>query len=86
MFRLLVWSIPLMFLRLLGGYVLYVVGKQHYVTKSMFVVGVVNITLNLIAIPRWSYLGAVGVALFSELLLCGLLYSKAHWELASEEN
>jgi len=72
-FRLLVWAIPAMFPYLLGGHVLYAVGKQRQVTQAMLAVGVLNVTLNLVVIPRWSDLGASAVALFSEWLLWDLL-------------
>jgi O-antigen/teichoic acid export membrane protein len=72
-----------MFLYLLGGHMLYALGRQRYVTKAMLLVGLVNVTLNLIVIPRWSYLGASGVALGSELLLFGLLYIPARRALGA---
>ncbi len=51
----------------------------------MLVVGLTNVALNLLVIPRWSYLGASAVALFSEWLLWGLLYPQARHALASVE-
>ncbi len=84
-FRILVWAIPAMFLYLLGGHVLYALGRQRYVTKAMLLVGLVNVTLNLIVIPRWSYMGASGVALGSELLLFGLLYPPARRALKTDK-
>ena len=84
-FRLLVCAIPAMFLYLLGGHMLYALGRQRYVTKAMLVVGVLNVTLNLVVIPRWSYLGASAVALFSEWLLWGLLYPRARRALTFGE-
>jgi O-antigen/teichoic acid export membrane protein len=76
-FRLLICAVPAMFLYLLSGHVLYAVGRQRRVTAAMLVVGLVNVALNLIVIPRWSYLGAAAVALFSEWLLVMLLYPQA---------
>jgi O-antigen/teichoic acid export membrane protein len=66
-----------MFLYLLSGHVLYALGRQRRVTIAMLVVGLVNVVLNLIVIPRWSYLGAAAVALFSEWLLVTLVYPQA---------
>jgi O-antigen/teichoic acid export membrane protein len=66
-----------MFLVLLSGHALYAVGRQRRVTVAMLVVGVANLAANLIAIPRWSYLGAAGVALASEWLLWAILYGQA---------
>ncbi|MGC9336152.1 MAG: oligosaccharide flippase family protein [Anaerolineae bacterium] len=76
-FRVLVWAIPAMFLYLLSGHTLYALGRQHRVTGAMLIVGLANITLNLWAIPQWSYLGVSGVALFSAWLLWILLYIPA---------
>jgi O-antigen/teichoic acid export membrane protein len=56
---------------------LYALNKQRRVTVAMLLVGLLHITLNLIVIPRWSYLGAAVVALASEWLLWGLLYPQA---------
>jgi O-antigen/teichoic acid export membrane protein len=81
-FRLLVCAAPAMFLYLLSGHTLYAVGKQGRVTVAMLIIGLVNVTLNLIVIPRWSYLGAAAVALFSEWLLVVLLYPQARRALA----
>jgi O-antigen/teichoic acid export membrane protein len=81
-FRLLVCAVPAMFLYLLGGHLLYAMGRQRRVTVAMLVVGLVNVVLNLIVIPRWSYLGAAAVALFSEWLLVALLYPQARSALA----
>jgi O-antigen/teichoic acid export membrane protein len=77
-FRLLVCGLPAMFLYLLCGYTLYSLDRQRRVTVAMLGVGVVNVVLNLYAIPRWSYVGAAGVALLSEWLLVAVLYPQAH--------
>jgi O-antigen/teichoic acid export membrane protein len=81
-FRLLAGAIPAMFLYLLSGHVLYALGQQRRVTVAMLVVSLVNITLNLVAIPRWSFMGAAAVALFSEWLLLAVLYSQARRALS----
>jgi O-antigen/teichoic acid export membrane protein len=76
-FRLLVWAIPAMFLYLLHGHVLYALGRQRQVTVAMAVVGVVNVVLNLLVIPRWSTRGVSVVSLLSAFLLWGLLSTLA---------
>ncbi len=76
-FRVLVWAIPAMFLYLLSGHTLYALERQRRVTAAMLIVGVANVGLNLWVIPRWSYLGVSGVALFSAWLLWALLYVQA---------
>jgi len=82
-FRLLVWALPAMFLYLLSGHTLYALGKQRRVTVAMLLVGLANVSLNLLVIPRWSYKGAGAVALASEWLLWGLLYPQARRALAA---
>ena len=84
-FRLLVWGLPAMFLYLLCGYTLYSLDKQLRVTVAMVVAGLVNVMLNLYAIPRWSYVGAAAVALLSEWLLLVILYPQARLALAEWE-
>jgi O-antigen/teichoic acid export membrane protein len=80
-FRLLVCGLPAMFLYLLCGYTLYSLDRQRQVTAAMLGVGVVNVVLNLHAIPRWSYVGAAGVALLSEWLLVAVLFPQARGAL-----
>lgn len=80
-FRLLVCAAPAMFLYLLSGHVLYALGKQRRVTVVMVAVGLVNVALNLVAIPRWGIVGAAGVALLTEWLLVLLLYPQARHAL-----
>jgi O-antigen/teichoic acid export membrane protein len=82
-FRLLICGLPAMFLYLLCGYTLYSLDRQRRVTAAMLAVGVVNVVLNLYAIPRWSYVGAAAVALFSEWLLLAILYPLARRALAA---
>ena len=83
-FRVLVWALPAMFLYLLCGHTLYALDRQRQVTWAMLVVGMANITLNLMVIPRWSYLGCAWVAVLTEWLLVGLLYPLARRALAAQ--
>jgi len=52
----------------------------------MPVIAALNVSSNLIAIPRWSYLVAGAVALLSEWLLWGLLFPRARRALAAGES
>ncbi len=81
-FRLMVWAIPAMFLYLLCGHVLYALGEQRRVARAILAVGLANLALNLLVIPRWSYRGAAVVTLFSEWLLLLLLYPRTRQTLA----
>lgn len=85
LFRLLLCGLPAMFLYLLCGYTLYSLERQRRVTAVMLAVGVVNVVLNLYAIPRWSYVGAAAVALLSEWLLVAALYPQARGALYALE-
>jgi O-antigen/teichoic acid export membrane protein len=82
-FRLLVCAAPAMFLYLLSGHTLYALGKQRRVTVVMVAVGLVNVALNLVVIPRWSIVGAASVALLTEWLLVALLYPQARQSLST---
>jgi O-antigen/teichoic acid export membrane protein len=82
-FRLLVCAAPAMFLYLLSGHTLYALGKQRRVTVVMVAVGLVNVALNLVVIPRWSIVGAASVALLTEWLLVALLYPQARHSLST---
>ena len=67
--RFIIWSIPIGFVNSVTQYVLIAVNQQHYLTRA-FIMGVVfNVVGNLIVIPRFGYLGAAVVTIFSELSL-----------------
>lgn len=68
-FRVLLLAYPFTYLYLLNGHVLYAAGRQRWVAATMAGVTAANAVLNALLIPRWSYWGAAGVALTSELLL-----------------
>jgi O-antigen/teichoic acid export membrane protein len=82
-FRLLVCATPAMFLYLLGGHTLYTLGRQRQVTLAMLATGIVNVIVNLLVVPRWSYFGVAIVALLSNWLLWALLYPQAQRALTA---
>jgi len=84
-FRVQVWAIPAMFLYLLNGHTLYALERQRRVTAAMATVGLVNVGLNLLVIPRWSVLGVSAVALISAWLLWALLSTLASQALRAED-
>ena len=77
LFRALLLTFPFAYLYLLNGHLLYTAGLQIWVTGAMVAVTAINGLLNALAIPRWSYWGAVGVAIFSQILLYVLLRALA---------
>jgi O-antigen/teichoic acid export membrane protein len=73
LFRALLLSWPFTYLYLLNGHLLYAVGRQVWVTKAMVGATAANALLNALFIPRWSYWGAAGTAILSQILLYALL-------------
>src|SRR5207249_10573089 len=66
-----IWFVPFSFTNGLLQYVLISVNQQRFVTLAFVVAVVYNVTLNLILVPRWSYLGAAIVTVLSEIVLLG---------------
>jgi O-antigen/teichoic acid export membrane protein len=90
LFRALLLAFPFAYLYLLNGHVLYAAGRQVWVTGAMVAATATNGLLNALAIPRWSYRGAAGVAIFSQILLYALLRALAgrhvlHAEMGTTE-
>jgi O-antigen/teichoic acid export membrane protein len=77
LFRLFLLAFPFAYLYLLNGHALYAAGRQRRVTVVVVEVTVVSAVCNALAVPLWSYWGAVGVSLASEFLLFVLL----EWEV-----
>jgi O-antigen/teichoic acid export membrane protein len=73
LFRAFLLAFPFAYLYLLNGHVLYATGRQIWVTGAMVAVTAANGLLNALLIPKWSYYGAAGVAIFSQVLLYILL-------------
>lgn len=85
-FRIQVWAMPAMFLYLLNGHSLYALRRQRWVTGAMATVGLLNVGLNVLVIPRWGPLGVSAVALVSAWLLWALLSRLAKRALRAEGN
>ena len=73
-FQILVWFIPLRFVSSVLGTVLSAVDKQSLRTVSVAFSAILNICLNLILIPLFSFVGASIATLISELLLFLLFF------------
>lgn len=76
LFRVLAWAVAIIFFGTLTGYAVVVVGKQVNMLKGYAWVGVSSLIFYFIFIPRYSYWGAAGVTLYSEIaiVLFGLYY------------
>ncbi len=67
--QLVVWSIPIGWMNSVSNYVLVAVGREKKLTIA-FVIGLTfNIVANLIFLPRFSYVAASIITIFSELVL-----------------
>lgn len=66
--QILVWSVPLIFIDSAFSYLFSSINRQMTVTKIMGVVASVNIVLNIIIIPFYSYIGASIVMVVSDLI------------------
>jgi O-antigen/teichoic acid export membrane protein len=67
--QILIWFLPFSYINSLTHYVLIALNRQRYLTFA-FLIGVTfNILTNLVAIPRFGYLGAAGVTVLSEIVL-----------------
>jgi O-antigen/teichoic acid export membrane protein len=66
--QILIWSIPLMFLSYTNAWIFISINKQNLLLKLTFVLMVANIILNLILIPKFSYLGAALATVITTLI------------------
>ncbi len=73
--RVLAWSVLFIFINSSLGYLLNAINKQAYFTASNGVCALVNVILNLILIPKYSYLGAAIATVITQILNFSLLYA-----------
>ncbi|EKQ54078.1 MAG: membrane protein involved in the export of O-antigen and teichoic acid [Methanobacterium sp. Maddingley MBC34] len=81
----LIWVVPIIFLTLLFGNILNAVNKQRVVTIVATLNVLFNITLNLILIPQYSFIGASIATVLTELLgFIAMFYyiSKYHFRVS----
>ncbi len=71
--QILIWTVPLLFINGLSGYVLGAVNRQMVLTKITFIGVVLNIILNLILIPKFSFIGSSVATVVTELILSPFL-------------
>lgn len=67
--KILIWTIPLIFLTYMLRFLLISTNKQILVLKIISICMVFNIILNLLLIPKYSYLATSIVTVLTELLL-----------------
>ena len=72
--QILIWALLFMFINYIAGYLLNSIEKQKLFTISVSITAVVNIILNFILIPLYSYIGASIATVISEILTFAMLY------------
>lgn len=86
--QILIWTVAFLFVNGAGSSVLNSVNKELSVTKIYVVAAIVNVILNSVLIPKYSFNGAAMATVLSEIVICVLvLYGisktdfKPNWSL-----
>lgn len=66
--QILIWVLPFTFLNYILGSLLTSINKQYTVLKITILVLIINVGLNLVLIPQFSYLGAAAVTVISDAI------------------
>jgi O-antigen/teichoic acid export membrane protein len=72
--RVLIWTIPFSFLNAMFGTILASMNRQNLAAKIVLAYTIVNVVMNLILIPRYSYVGAAMVNVVGSLIAFVLLF------------
>lgn len=72
--KLLIWAEALLFLHYIMGFLLNAIGKQHLFTIVTATYAASNVALNLILIPKYSYVGAGVAAIITQGIAAVTLY------------
>jgi O-antigen/teichoic acid export membrane protein len=78
--QILIWAVPITFLNYIFGTIIPAMNRQNLLLKITFISMAVNISLNLIFIPIYSYIGAAVVTVITELIvfiLCFYILSRS---------
>ena len=76
--QILIWTVVFMFNNNISGNFLGSINQQVVVSKVAAVGAVVNIVLNLVLIPKFSYVGSSFATVFTELMILPLLVYVVH--------
>jgi len=71
--QILIWTVVFMFINGLSGNFLGSIDQQIVVTKITGVGAIVNIVLNILLIPQFSYVGSSYATVFTELMILPIL-------------
>ena len=66
--RILIWTIPIIFLTYTFGILMVSINKQNLYLKIVLVSMVFNIVMNVIFVPEFSYIGASVITILTELI------------------
>jgi O-antigen/teichoic acid export membrane protein len=69
--QILVWYLPFSFTNGLLQYVLIAADRKRLITVAFLIAAIFNVTANLLAIPRFGFVGAAVVTVLSEIVLLG---------------
>lgn len=72
--QILAASLVFVFVNYLMGYLLNAIDRQRLFTLTVTTTAIINILLNLMLIPKYSYIGAASATLISEVINFGMLY------------
>lgn len=72
--QLLIWAEALLFIHFIMGFLLNSIDKQHLFTIVTVIYAAANVALNLILIPRYSYVGAATAAIITQAIAAVTLY------------
>lgn len=72
--RILIWTIPVIFLTYTFGILMVSINKQNLYMKIVLVTMVFNIVMNIIFIPGFSYIGASVITILTELISFVIFY------------
>ena len=72
--KILIWAEVIVFVNYLGGHLLNIIDRQKTYTKIIGITAGLNIVLNFILIPKYTYIGAGVATLLSEILIFILIY------------
>ncbi|NMO09461.1 flippase [Methanobacterium subterraneum] len=72
--QILIWVVPLIFLTYIYGTFLVSINKQNMSLKITFIAMIINIVLNLLLLPSFSYLAASLITVITEIIALILCY------------
>lgn len=72
--QILVWTLAFLFLNHLMGYLLNSIDRQKSFTLVTFAAAIVNVSLNLVLIPIYSYKGSSAATVITEIFSFALLF------------